>query len=265
MNFALSRTLKVWHGEGHFAEIKTDKVLGLKKNSDRTLALDVAGLIELLTLPRQLRRDNCYNLKLIQLRQGISLVTPTEVAKSFSDSGDKNWIDVAKGNFGLDLMWQPPQKSTWQENFIRNVLTIAIGFIPVTGPFLQILFSVGWTLVSEENPAAAFALLKNMCPGIDITDKMIEELKKSAAETRKFLPDGWEALNLQLQQKTVDANMTPKPIEKMDAMLPMLLQKEVLDATGNNPDKEQSKGSDDPGETIADTPASSAEEAGEIS
>ena len=263
VNFALSRTIKVWHGEGKFADVTTDKVLGLQKNIHRTLALDVTGLIELLTLPRQLRRDNCYNLKLIKLQQAISFTAPKNVSKSFSDTGDKNWTDVAKGNFGLDLVWQPPQKSTWQENFIRNVLTIGIGFVPTAGPFLQIMFSVGWTLLSEENPQSAFETLKNLCPGIDLTEKVIEEIKKSAGETRKFLPDGWEELNLKLQEKTVDdAKTTPRPIEKMDAMLPMLLQKEVLDATGNSPDKEQPNGSDDPGTTITDNPALTIEEAG---
>ncbi len=262
VNFALSRTVKFWHGEGHFKDIKTDAVMGLQKTIQSTLALDVTGLIELLTLPRQLRRDNCYNLKLLKLQQAISLQPDPGVSKTYSDGPDISWLTVANGNYGLDLTWQPPQKTTWQENFIRNVLTIGIGFVPGVGPILQIMFPVGWTMVSEEDPEAAFELLKNLCPGIDLTEKMIDELRKAATETRDFLPDGWKELKLKTQQHAVQAVTTPKPIEAMDAMLPMMLQKEVLDATGNSPDKDTPGGSPDEGETLVDNPAGKLMDAG---
>ncbi|CAL8580586.1 hypothetical protein XPA_006308 [Xanthoria parietina] len=211
VNFALSRTVKFWHGEGHFKDVETDAVLGLKRDEERTLG--------------------CRN-------RGASIPDPG-LSESYSDKPDISWLAVANGNYGLDLTWQPPQKSTWQENFIKNVLTIGTGYIPGVGPILQIMFPVGWTLISEEDPEAAFALLRNLCPSIDLTDKVIGELRKAAAaETREFLPDGWKELNLRTQQQAVEAVTTPRPIEPMDAMLPMMLQKEVLDATGNSPDKD---------------------------
>ncbi|CAO1603759.1 hypothetical protein XANCAGTX0491_007337 [Xanthoria calcicola] len=241
VNFALSRTVKFWHGEGHFKDVKTDAVLGLKRDVKMTLALDVTGLIELLALPRQLRKDNCYNLKLLKLQASASLQPNPGVSKTYSDKPDISWLT---------------------ETFIRNVLTIGIGFVPGVGPILQIMFSVGWTLVSEEDPEAAFELLKNLCPGIDLTEKMIDELQKTATETRNFLPDGWKELNLKTQQQAVKAETTPKPIEAMDAMLPMILQKEVLDATGNGPDKATPAGSPDEGETLVDNPAGELMDAG---
>ncbi|KAL8753873.1 MAG: hypothetical protein Q9199_004738 [Rusavskia elegans] len=103
VNFALSRTVKFWHGEGQFKDVKTDHVLGLKKDVYRTLALDVTGLIELLTLPRQLRRDNCYNLKLLILQQSTRLKPDPGLSKSYSDRPDVSWLTVAKGNYGLNL------------------------------------------------------------------------------------------------------------------------------------------------------------------
>lgn len=252
VNFALSRTVKFWHGEGHFKDVETDAVLGLKRDEERTLGLDVTGLIELLTLPRQLRKDNCYNLKLLRLQESGSLIPDPGLSESYSDKPDISWLAVANGNYGLDLTWQPPQKSTWQENFIKNVLTIGTGYIPGVGPILQIMFPVGWTLISEEDPEAAFALLRNLCPSIDLTDKVIGELKAAAAETREFLPDGWKELNLRTQQQAVEAVTTPRPIEPMDAMLPMMLQKEVLDATGNSPDEDPPKKSRDAGEILVE-------------
>ncbi|KAL9026402.1 MAG: hypothetical protein Q9196_004928 [Gyalolechia fulgens] len=255
VNFALSRTVKFWHGEGHFDDVKTDQVMGLRKNVQRTLALDVTGLIQLLTLPRQLRRDNCYNLKLLMLEQAISLQPKQGVSKSYSDGPDLSWIRVANGNYGLDLTWHPPQKSTWQENFIKNVLTIGIGFVPGVGPILQIMFAVGWTMVTQDDPEAAFQVLKDLCPGIDLTEKILSELKNTARETRLFLPDGWKELNLKTQESVVEVQMVTRPVEAMDAMLPMLLQKQALAATGNNPDEETSTGSQDEGQTLVDNPA----------
>ena len=236
--------------------------MGLQKNVQRTLALDVTGLIQLLTLPRQLRKDNCYNLKLLKLQQAISLQPDPGVSKSYSDGPDLSWLHVANGNYGLDLTWQPPQKSTWQENFIKNVFTVGIGFVPTVGPILQIMFAVGWTLVSQEDPEAAFTVLKDLAPGVDLTEKIFTELKKAANETRLFLPDGWKGLNLKTQQSVVEVPMAPRPIEAMDAMLRMLLQKEALVATGNNPDEETSAGSQDAGETLVDNAAGELIDAG---
>ena len=151
------------------------------------------------------------------------------------------------------------------ENFIKNTLTIAIGFVPVAGPFLAITFSVGWTLLSTENPEDAFKLLKDLCPGLDLADNIVRELIKSSNETKKFLPDGWLALGLSTQTKAVDEQPgRNKPIEDMDKGLPMLMQKEVLKSTGNDPEGNK-KGPDDQGdgEKIADNPVSAAIQDGE--
>ena len=179
-----------WTNEQKWTNIQTDDVIGLPMDVHTTLALDVTGLIALLSLPRQLRRDNCYNLKLVKIHKA-GLLTPVQlkVSDAFSDQDDVSWLQVAKGNYGLDLIWQPPQKSTWQENFIRNVLTIGLGFVPDVGPLLQIAFSDEWTMMSEENPKAGYDLFKNLCPEVDLTNKMIRELHKSVTETRKYLPD----------------------------------------------------------------------------
>ena len=241
VNFALSRKVKFWHGGDSYGNYDTDKLLGMTKHWRNTLGLDVSGLISLLTLPRQLRRDNLYNLKLVRFIQAKDVKT-VPVTEEISDGLDMAWTKVASGNFGLDLTWRPPEKTTWSETFIRNTLTTANVFVPVAGPFLQIAFSVGWTLISEDDPQAAFTLLKNLCPGLDLYEHIIQELIRSAKETRQFLPEGWEALNLKTEKTAVDElQYPPRPIEDMDKGLPMLMQKEVLDATGNSPDVEKSK------------------------
>jgi hypothetical protein len=256
VNFALDRAIKTWRGGDQFVDHKTEKVLGLGKSAGNTVGLDVAGLIQLLTPPRQLRRDNCYNLRLIKIVSASTIKT-VSVTKSFEDRYDKSWLDVAKGNFGLDLTWRPAEKTTWMESFIRNTLTVAIGFVPGIGPLLQVAFTVGWTLLSEEDPGAAFAMLKELCPGLDLAEHVVQELTKASSETRKFLPDEWEKLKLTAQKGAFnEIKSTPKPIEDMDRMLPMLLQKEVLNATGNSPDNNEKKEDTEEGPTVTDNPES---------
>ncbi|KAL8688888.1 MAG: hypothetical protein Q9224_004775 [Gallowayella concinna] len=263
IHFAIDRTVKFWHGEGDFRDVKTDAVLGLPVNKHRTLALNPYKLIQLLTLPRQLRKDNCYNLKLLKLQQSISLQPHPQTSKSYSNGPDVAWTTIAKGNFGLDLTWRPPNKSTWEENFIKNVLYIGVGFVPGSGPILQIMFAVGWQLVVQEDPEAAYAALKDALPHLDLYDKMLREAHKSAQETRQFLPDGWQGLGLQTKTSDAPVKTTPKPIEAMDAMLPMLLQKEVLIATGNDPGKEPPKSDEGESETLVDQAAGDLMDAGE--
>ena len=62
----------------------------------------MTGLIQLLSLPRQLRKDNCYKLQLVRWILAYDVKT-VPVTKSVSDSLDKPWTAVAGGNFGLDL------------------------------------------------------------------------------------------------------------------------------------------------------------------
>ena len=85
------------------------------------------------------------------------------------------------------------------ESFIRNILTITIAFLPVAGPFFQIAFPIGWTLLLTENPQNAFELVKALCPGVDLAGLVVQELIKSSNETKQFLSDGWQTLNLSTQ------------------------------------------------------------------
>ena len=109
-----------------------------------------------------------------------------------------SWLTVANANFGLDLQWRPAQRSSWLENFMKNVLTMALGMIPVVGPILAVAFPVAWALISD--PESAFEELKNLMPGIDFADRIIREhILKSVDETKQYLPSGWEQLALPAQ------------------------------------------------------------------
>ncbi|KAL9601208.1 MAG: hypothetical protein Q9219_002708 [cf. Caloplaca sp. 3 TL-2023] len=262
-NFALSRTVKFYSDDGQIHQVETHAALGISPNVQKTIGIDVSGLISLLALPRPLRRDNCYNLKLLKLEQTTLPESDPGLEKTFSCSPDVSWLTVAKGNFGLDLTWKPPQKTTWEENFIKNCINFGLGWVPFAGPVLQIMFSVGWTFISTEDPEAAFSVLKDLSPGLDLQEKIVKEIIKSANETKLFLPDGWQQLGLKTSRMVSPIKSSFKPIEDMDAMLPMLLQKEVLMATGKDPEKGTSAEDEGEGETVLDQAAGGLMDAGE--
>ena len=72
-----------------FTEVRIDGVLGLRMNVHTTLALNVTGLVQLLSLSRQLRRDNCYYLKFIKIeRTGMIPSIQLKVFHFFNDQND---------------------------------------------------------------------------------------------------------------------------------------------------------------------------------
>ncbi|KAG8527324.1 uncharacterized protein KY384_007476 [Bacidia gigantensis] len=228
VNFALDRKIDMWIEDAEcFYEFPTTSTFGLGIWADRTLGVDVSSLIELLCLPRQLRKNHCYALKLIKLVNSGS-ISHVDLKFNISDEHDKSWVDVAKGNFGLDLTWLPAEKTLWAENFVKNTLNLAIGFIPVAGPFCQIMFTVAWTGIAEDGPAA-WKAYKDMCPGWDLTEHMIQELARTSNETRKFLPTGWQALKLSTNKDVVEnVEVKTKPVDrKMDKSLQFRQEEKV--------------------------------------
>lgn len=60
-SFALGRTVNLWRYGDRFEGLeglKTDKALGTDVEPGYTLGVDVTGLVSLLALPRQFRKDN---------------------------------------------------------------------------------------------------------------------------------------------------------------------------------------------------------------
>lgn len=180
-----------------------------------------------------------------------------------------SWLTVANANFGLDLQWVPTQRSDWFENFMKNVLTIAVGMIPVVGPMLAIAFPVAWTLIRD--PESAFDELKDLIPTIDLADRIIREhILKSVNETRQYLPSGWEQLALPAQPSagqvgnadTENVVGVPKPAASLEeigmsfgfAMAGEILAKRDLVARPEDEPTDESTEEDGPGEVLVTIP-----------
>ena len=89
-----------------------------------------------------------------------------------------------------------------------------------------------------------------MCPGIDLTDKVISDIVQSAKETQKLMPDGWDKMGLDFKKLEVRSDdLQPRPIEEdMDKTLTMMLQGAILASSGTP--NEHPKEDETPGEVI---------------
>ena len=115
-----------------------------------------------------------------------------------------------------------------------NVITHGLGMIPVAGPFLAILFPVAWTLLVD--PDSAYDLLRDLAPGVDLTDRIIRTILDSINESEEYLPDGWERLALPAQPSSgadyTDFNEKDVRLEDLGKSLAFIIAEETLANSG---------------------------------
>ncbi|KAI4281611.1 MAG: hypothetical protein L6R38_003552 [Xanthoria sp. 2 TBL-2021] len=231
------------------------RLYGLNVHPNTTVAFDVPGLIQLLSVPRQLRRANPYAMKFIKMVNRNNVHTALLPSfGTFRHHHDMDWTRVASANFGLEIQWKPTQRGTWLSNFLKNVLTFAIGLIPVVGPLLAIAFPLGWTAITD--PDAFLDEMRNLMPGFDLTARMAEKIRESIKEQRKCLPNGWEALNFSSQglvpteetsSEDTSAAEPPPDLEEIGRSLAFIIAEDVL-AHSALPRKDEPADDDDPDE-----------------
>ena len=236
VNFAQSRIVEIHWGGIRWWSHPFDSTNGLGVWRDRTIGFDVHGLIQLLSLPRQLRKNNPYAARLIRIVRPESL-SWTSLLNLYSAANNLDWTHVANANFGLDLQWRPAERGTWLGNFMMNVITFGLGMIPVAGPFLAILFPVGWTLVVD--PDSAYDLLRDLAPGVDLSDRIIRTILDSINESKEHLPDGWERLALPGQPwsgaPSSELNEQVVPLEELGRTLAFIIAETTLANSGRAP------------------------------
>ncbi|KAH6656061.1 hypothetical protein BKA67DRAFT_690750 [Truncatella angustata] len=137
--------------------------LGLPVWATEAVGINFNGLVELLSLPRQLRAQNAYTSKNVIIVDSLLVAIPP-IERNFSDGADLDWARVAAANYSLAVQWRPtPKKQDWLNNFLKNSLTIAAGFIPGIGPLAAIAFPVAWTAISDSD--SSVDTTRNIMPG----------------------------------------------------------------------------------------------------
>ncbi|RYP68637.1 hypothetical protein DL769_005474 [Monosporascus sp. CRB-8-3] len=119
--------------------------MGLPVKSGRTLGMDIYSFVQLLSLPRQLRKGSPFQSRLLKLAPCTAVKT-IPVNFRYSDSYDFRWPTVANANFGVDVQWRPAEPSDSFQDYRGG--------------------------------------------------------EQEAVETRKFLPNNWQKLDLPSQGRT---------------------------------------------------------------
>ena len=113
---------------------------------------------------------------------------------------------------------------------MMNVITFGLGMIPVAGPFLAIFFPVVWTLVVD--PDSVYDLLRDLVPGVDLTDRIIRFILDSINEPKEYLRDGWERLTLPAQPSigadSTDSDEQVVPLEDIRKSLTFIIAEATL-------------------------------------
>lgn len=236
INFALNRTVNIWNGRtlvNNTQQFRLSSTYGLPVTGNRTLGIDVHGLMNLLCIPRQLRRDNAYGLRLLKVVDRTT-VTTVPLSKTYSSDWDISWLTVSRANFGLDLQWRPaPKQSNWFWQWFGRLATHLLGLIPVIGPFLAIGFPIAWALITD--PDNVYQIFRETFPLVDLTDHMVRRLRDSAMETRKYLPDGWDELTLpQARSSRRLIASRPKSLEEIGPSVAFMVAEEILSKSATN-------------------------------
>ncbi|PYI35244.1 hypothetical protein BP00DRAFT_412198 [Aspergillus indologenus CBS 114.80] len=204
VNFAIPRQITVtvhpavdsadrlsWVGAQSTGTINLDATLGLAPDAQWTMAINVRQLVNLLSLPRALRGHNCFSARIIRMVD--RKLTPTKAGTTpfVSDGTDLSWATVASANYGLSIQWKPPQPTTWLADFIKNSLTVAVGFVPLVGPVAAVCFPLAWTALAD--PGGFDGTLKALIPVADLAMKVAEDMQRSVEEQVMYLPQEWSS------------------------------------------------------------------------
>ncbi|RYO84983.1 hypothetical protein DL762_005394 [Monosporascus cannonballus] len=182
INCTRMRQAEIWIG-GELQEVlRCNNTTGLPVLGGKTLGPDIDNLVQLLSLPRQLRKGSPFQSRLLKL-VSYTAIKSVPYEYRYSDSYDISWPTVAKANFGVDVQWRPVEKTNWWGRFLKQTPTYAIGFVPFSG-----------AIMTPEGKPKTF---HSRC-----AYRMIEDITRQPKETRKFLPDLWHKLDLPLHGRT---------------------------------------------------------------
>ncbi|KAI9043687.1 uncharacterized protein KD926_003037 [Aspergillus affinis] len=183
VNFASNREVNM------LTQFELDATLGLAPDAKWTMAINIRQLVNLLSLPRQMRGHNCFSSHIVRMVDRKLTPTTGIAQKSTDGRPDLSWTTVASANYGLSIQWKPPTPTIWLADFIRNSLTVAVGFIPVIGPLAAVCFPLTWTAIAD--PSNFEHTLRELAPVVDLAMQVAAEVQKSAQEQVLYMPKGW--------------------------------------------------------------------------
>ena len=178
---------------------------GLGVKNDRcyqSLVINVPGVYALLSLPPQLRNleKGLYMAKkagdeLINLigAGSFGTGTPPENTTTIGFQRDIDLVKVISDNFGVDICWTPYEYNVWVFDFLQNVATLGLGYIPIAGPLISVAFSVGLTAITDPEFFEADNVL-------GLTTNVLNAVLSSALGMRDNLPPSFRGSRMGIKK-----------------------------------------------------------------
>ncbi|KAJ5727754.1 hypothetical protein N7493_005574 [Penicillium malachiteum] len=200
VNFAMSREVRImkhstkWYPDFGYEvldgwdTLNMDATIGLPADAEWTMAVNIPQLVNLLSVPRFLRKHTLFSAQIIRM-VGRDMVSTKGNVQTFSNSADISWTTIVNANFGLTVQWAPPSPSAWLMDFIKNSVTIALGFIPVIGPIAAVAFPLAFTAIAD--PANFHSTLRGVLPQAELIEHIIYQITKSTNDQKGYLSDSW--------------------------------------------------------------------------
>ncbi|KAI1022154.1 hypothetical protein LB504_007335 [Fusarium proliferatum] len=253
VSFTQNRVVNIWRGGSSFLghELNTTNGLGVWRN--HTIGFDITGLTELLSCPRQFRKVNPYEAKFIKLVYRDTIKT-VPVQDSYSDSYDFSWLTIAQAHSGLNIEWGKGKKGSWFDDFFKNAISFALGFVPGVGPILSIAFSLGWTTVV--NPDQFMYELSLWAPSVKIPQLFEDDVRKNSTEIRgltyeTFWNMGSDEVLAEVKKLEEEEKQQQKASGEIQSYFE--LAREVLRVDEAKYDKE-ADADEEPGEVLVEVP-----------
>ena len=222
VNFAMDRSVPIWRGGHKFEKHEMTKLKGLAISRKETIGFNIAALIQLLTIPRHFRKENCnpYTECCIQIVPAKDVVTVKNTL-TYGHVGDINFATIQKAHSGLDLMWKKADDKAWSEDFAKNLLAFGLGFVPGIGPLLAITFTIAWSAVRDDkekfwNDLALWA------PPVKWTRDERAKVEKSFIGTQQYVDPKWLTPNSDIRVGSIDKKPSKEvenDFKKADAVL----------------------------------------------
>ncbi|MCJ1227484.1 hypothetical protein MMC12_004140 [Toensbergia leucococca] len=135
---------------------------GLNFRAYQSLCFNIPGIYALLALPQQMRNmDKGLYQTTVKGEELINLWGAENINKGRVKYGAPSnsttiefsrLIDLATvllDNFGVDISWTPYEHSSWVLNFLQQVSTLGLAFIPIAGPLISVSFAVGLKAITD--------------------------------------------------------------------------------------------------------------------
>ncbi|KAF5531305.1 hypothetical protein FNAPI_13295 [Fusarium napiforme] len=167
---------------------------GLGWNDGVTWGFNIKDIIAYLCIPHKLRNPDYGLFESKQRGQELVVFANSSLVwrSSFATTNHRDFfreMDFARilsATFGVEVGWRPYQHNPFLRDMLIRITQLGLGFIPVAGPILSVVFGIGVQLLTDPESFRRDNIL-------DLTFAVLEAVIESGTRSQKFIAPDWLA------------------------------------------------------------------------